>query len=56
MNSQRVSVETFRPKHIQTMYKLPLTFEYTYGAEFLEEFKENECTQYDKTMPGLIKD
>jgi hypothetical protein len=38
------------------MYKLPLTSEYTYGVEFLEEFKEKECTQYDKTMPGLIKD
>jgi hypothetical protein len=38
------------------MYKLPSTSEYTYGAEFLDEFKEKECTQYDKTMPGLIKD
>jgi hypothetical protein len=56
MNDQRVTVETFRPEHIQTMYKLPTTSEYTYGAEFLEEFKEKECTQYDKTMPGLIKD
>jgi hypothetical protein len=26
MNDQRVTVETFRPKHIQTMYKLPTTF------------------------------
>jgi hypothetical protein len=33
-----------------------VTSEYTYGSEFLEEFKEKECTQYDKTMPGLIKD
>jgi hypothetical protein len=56
MNGQRVTVGTFRPEHIQTMYKLPTTSEYTYGAEFLEEFKEKECTQYDKTMPGLIKD
>jgi hypothetical protein len=56
MNQQRVTVGTFRPEHIQTMYKLPMTSEYTYGAEFLEEFKEKECTQYDKTMPGLIKD
>jgi hypothetical protein len=56
MNDQRVTVGTFRPEHIQTMYKLPTTSEYTYGAEFLEEFKEKECTQYDKTMPSLIKD
>jgi hypothetical protein len=55
MNEQRVMVGTFRPEHIQTMYKLPTMSEYTYGVEFLEEFKEKECTQYDKTMPGLIK-
>jgi len=56
MNERQVTVGTFRPEHLQTMYKLPSTSEYTYGAEFLEELKENECTQYDKTMPGLIKD
>jgi hypothetical protein len=56
MNNQRVTVGTFRPEHLQTMYKLPSTSEYTYGAEFLEEFKQKECVQYDKTMPGLIKD
>jgi hypothetical protein len=56
MNNQRVTVGTFRPEHLQTMYKLPSTSEYTYGADFLEEFKEKECTQYDKTMSGLIKD
>jgi hypothetical protein len=56
MNDQRVTVGTFRPEHIQTMYKLPTTSEYTYDVEFLEKFKEKECAQYDKTMPGLIKD
>jgi hypothetical protein len=56
MNGQRVTVGTFRPEHLQTMYKLPTTSDYTYGAEFLEGFKEKECTQYDKTMPSLIKD
>ena len=38
------------------MYKLPATYEYTYNAQFLEEFKKKECTEFDKTMPGLIKD
>jgi hypothetical protein len=38
------TVGTFRPEHIQTMYKLPTTAEYTYDAEFLEEFKKKECT------------
>jgi hypothetical protein len=31
-------------------------YEYTYGTEFLKEFKEKECIQYDKTMLDLIKD
>jgi hypothetical protein len=56
INDQRTTVGTFRPEHIQTMYKLPATSEYTYNAEFLEEFKKKECEEYDKTMPGLIKD
>jgi hypothetical protein len=38
------------------MYKIPTTSNYTYGAEFLDEFKEKECEQYDKTMSSLIKD
>jgi hypothetical protein len=44
MNEQRVTIGTFRPEHLQTMYKLPANSEYTYGVEFLEEFKEKECT------------
>jgi hypothetical protein len=56
MNERQVTVETFRPEHIQTMYKLPTTSEYTYDAEFLEGFKQKECSEYEKTMPGLIKD
>jgi hypothetical protein len=56
MNSQRVTIGTFQPENLQSMYKLPSTFEYTYGVDFLEEFKKKECTEYDKTMPGLIKD
>jgi hypothetical protein len=56
INDQQTAVGTFRPEHIQSMYKLPTTFEYTYGTEFLEKFKKKECEEYDKTMPGLIKD
>jgi hypothetical protein len=54
MNSQRVTMRNFQPKHLQSMYKLPSTSKYTYGADFLEEFKKKECIEYDKTMPGLI--
>ena len=38
------------------MYKLPTTSEYTYGKEFLVDFKKKECEEFDKTMPSLIKD
>jgi hypothetical protein len=56
MNEHRVTIETFRLEHLQTMYKLPTTSDHTYGTEFLEEFKEKECEQYDKAMSSLIKD
>jgi hypothetical protein len=56
MNEQKVTIGTFRPEHLQAMYKLPTTSDYTYGAEFLDEFKEKECIQYDKTMSSLIRD
>jgi hypothetical protein len=56
MNEQKVTIGTFRPEHLQAMYKLPTTSDFTYGAEFLDEFKQKECVQYDKTMSSLIKD
>jgi hypothetical protein len=48
-------VGTFRPEHIQAMYKLPTTSECTYGKEFLADFKKKECEEFDRTLPGLIK-
>jgi hypothetical protein len=38
------------------MYKLPVVSDFFYNAKFLENFKQKECVQYDKTMSGLIKD
>jgi hypothetical protein len=40
ISDQRTTVGTFRPEHIQAMYKLPTTSEYTYDVEVLEGFKE----------------
>jgi hypothetical protein len=56
MNEQKVTIGTFRAEHLQAMYKFPTTFDFTYGAEFLDEFKQKECVHYDKTMSSLIKD
>ena len=55
LNDRHAMIGTFRPKHIQSMYKLPANPEYTYGKEFLADFKKKECEEFDKTMPGLIK-
>jgi hypothetical protein len=56
VNDRRDIIGTFRPEHIQAMYKLPATSEFILGKEFFAEFKEKECNEFDKTMPGLIKD
>jgi hypothetical protein len=55
MNEQKFTIRTFRLEHLQAMYKLPTTSDYTYGAKFLDEFKQKECIQYDKTTSSLIK-
>jgi hypothetical protein len=39
MNEQKVTIRIFRLEHLQAMHKFPTTSDFTYGAEFLEEFK-----------------
>jgi hypothetical protein len=56
VNEQRVTIGTFKPEQLQAMYKLPTVSYLTYNAEFLENFKQKECVQYNKSMFGLIKD
>jgi hypothetical protein len=43
ISEQKVTIGTFRPEHLQAMYKLPSTSNFTYNAEFLEDFKQKEC-------------
>jgi hypothetical protein len=47
---------SFRPEHIQVMYKLSPNSKYIYNAEFVSEFQRKECTESDQTYPGIIKD
>jgi hypothetical protein len=54
-NSQKVVVGSFRPEHIQVMYKLSPDFKYNHNVAFLLEFEQHECIQYDKTYPDIIK-
>jgi hypothetical protein len=55
LNDQGVVVGSFRPEHIQVMYKLSPNPNYTYTAEFLAEFQRKECTEADQTYPDLIR-
>ena len=56
ISEQRVAVGTFRPKHLQAMYKLSPTLNLTHNVEFLEGFKKKECEKYGKFLSNLIKD
>jgi hypothetical protein len=56
INEQKVTIGTFRPEHLQEMYKFSSTPNFTYNAEFLEDFKQKECEQYGKILFDLIKD
>jgi hypothetical protein len=55
-NSQKDVVGSFRPEHIQLMYKIYLVFKYSYNTAFIIEFEKQECTQYGKIYLELIKD
>jgi hypothetical protein len=55
-NSQKVAVGSFRPEHLQVMYKLSTTPNFIYNASFLVDFDKKECAQYGKNLPDLIKD
>jgi hypothetical protein len=54
-NSQRVVVGSFRPEHIQVMYKLSPNFKYNFNVAFMLEFEQHECIQYEKSYPDIIK-
>jgi hypothetical protein len=56
ISEQQVTIETFRPEHLQEMYQLSPTPNFAYNAEFLEDFKRKECQQYDRNLCDLIKD
>jgi hypothetical protein len=56
LNSQKVVDGSFRPEHIQVMYKLSPTSKHIYNVEFVEEFQRKECTEFDQTYPGIIKE
>jgi len=56
INEKKVTIGTFRLEHLQEMYKLSPTLNFTYNVEFLEDFKQKECEKYNKRLSYLIKD
>jgi hypothetical protein len=55
-NSHKVVVGSFRPEHLQVMYKFSPVFKYSYNVTFLMDFNKKECTKYGKNYPNLVKD
>jgi hypothetical protein len=55
LNDQSVVIDSFRPEHIQVMYKLSPNPKYIYNVEFIAEFQRKECTEAYQTYPDLIK-
>jgi hypothetical protein len=55
INHQQVVVGSFRPEHLQVMYKLSPTPKYTYNVAFLLEFERKECTQYTRNGHDIVK-
>jgi hypothetical protein len=55
INHHKVFIGSFRPKHLQVMYKISLNPKYNYSVSFMLEFYEKECIQYNKSYPYIIR-
>jgi hypothetical protein len=55
LNHQKVIVISFRPKHIQLMYKLSPDPKYIYNDAFIVDFQGNEFEECDQTYLDIIK-
>jgi hypothetical protein len=56
INKKKVTIGTFRPKHLQAMYQWSRTPKFSHNAKFLEGFKQKECKKYGRSFSDLIKD
>jgi hypothetical protein len=55
LNEQGAVIGSFRPEHIQVMYKLSPNYKHTFNAEFLAEFQRKECVEAGQTYPDMIR-
>jgi hypothetical protein len=55
LNEQGAVIGSFRPEHIQVMYKLSPNYRHTFNSEFLAEFQRKECIEAGQTYPDMIR-
>jgi protoheme ferro-lyase len=55
LNEQGAVVDSFRPKHIQVMYKLSTNYRHTFNTEFVVEFQRKECVEGGQTYADMIR-
>jgi hypothetical protein len=55
ISHQNIVIGSFRPEHLQVMYKLSPNPKYTYNATFILEFEQRECVQYARSGHDIIK-
>jgi hypothetical protein len=55
LNEQGAVIGSFRPEHIQVMYKLSPNYKHTFNKEFVAAFQQKECVEGGQTYPDMIK-
>jgi hypothetical protein len=55
LNEQGAVIGSFRPEHIQVMYKLSPNYRHTYNYEFVAAFQQKECVEGGQTYPDMIR-
>jgi hypothetical protein len=55
LNEQGKVIGSFRPEHIQVMYKLSPIHKHTLNSEFLAAFQQKECVEGGQTYSDIIK-
>jgi hypothetical protein len=55
LNEQGAVIGSFRPEHIQVMYKLSPNYRHTFNSEFVAAFQQKECVEGGQTYPDMIR-
>jgi hypothetical protein len=55
LNERGEVAGSFRPEHIQVMYKLPTNHKHTLNSEFLAAFQQKECKEAGQSYSDIIR-